>query len=150
MLALAAPERASKDRWIVWGSLLVIAPLFNRRTYVPASLAFAALLMSLDSPFVLWDVGFQLSFAAVLGLALFVHPVEGIFRRMLAPLFSSDTVEKLLQLLSEPLIVTLAAQITTLPLIAYYFGRFSLSSFAVLSLLSPAGTGGMASQSLFS
>jgi competence protein ComEC len=127
-------------RAAIMSSLLVIAPLFNRRTYVPASLAFAALLMSLDSPFVLWDVGFQLSFAAVLGLALFVHPVEGIFRRMLAPLFSSDTVEKLLQLLSEPLIVTLAAQITTLPLIAYYFGRFSLSSFAVNFLILPVQT----------
>ncbi|MFC1959279.1 ComEC/Rec2 family competence protein [Chloroflexota bacterium] len=120
--------------------LLISAPLFHRRTYVPASLAAAALLMSTLNPFVLWDVGFQLSFAAVLGLALFVTPLEKGFRRVLQPLFTTNTVEKGLRLLSEPLTVTLAAQIITLPLIMLYFGRFSLSSFAVNFLILPAQT----------
>lgn len=127
-------------RATLMSTLLIAAPLFNRRTYIPASLAAAALLMSAHDPFVLWDVGFQLSFAAVLGLALFVTPIEGGFRRILHPLFTTNTVEKGLRLLSEPLTVTLAAQIITLPLIMLYFGRFSLSSFAVNFLILPAQT----------
>jgi len=128
-------------RATVMSGLLIVAPLFKRRTYVPASLAFATLLMSLLDPFVLWDVGFQLSLAAVLGLALLVTPLENGFRRLLAPFFTTETVTRLLRLLSEPLIVTLAAQITTLPLIALYFGRLSLVSplvnFLILPVQSP-------------
>lgn len=51
-------------------SLLVVADQFNRRTYVPASLALTAVVMSFLNPLVLWDISFQLSFFAVLGLAL--------------------------------------------------------------------------------
>ncbi len=124
-------------RAAIMSSLLVVAPLLGRRTYTPASLAFAALLMTLADPFVLWDVGFQLSFAAVMGMALFAAPLERAFRWALSPLFASTTVERLLSALAEPLIVTLAAQITTIPLIALYFGRLSLASFAVNFLIIP-------------
>ncbi len=124
-------------RAAVMSSLLIVAPLLNRRTYIPASLAFATLVMSLLDPFVLWDVGFQLSLAAVLGLALLVTPLENCFRWLLAPFFKTETVTRLLRLLSEPLIVTLAAQITTLPLIVLYFGRLSLVSLPVNFLILP-------------
>lgn len=127
-------------RAAVMSALLVIAPLLGRKTYVPASLAFAAFAMSVHDPFVLWDIGFQLSFAAVLGLALLVEPLERIFRRGLSRFFRTETTEKLLRLLSEPLIVTLAAQITTTPLIALYFGRLSISSLVVNFLILPAQT----------
>ncbi len=124
-------------RAAIMSILLISAPLFHRRTYVPASLAFAALVMSLIDPFVLWDVGFQLSFAAVMGLALFARPLEDGFRRLIAPLFSNERAEQIVRVLNEPLIVTLAAQVTTLPLIVLYFGRFSLASFAVNFLILP-------------
>lgn len=127
-------------RAAIMSILLIAAPLFRRRTYVPASLALAALIMSALDPYVLWDVGFQLSFAAVLGLALFTTPLEGVFRRALSHFFTTARVERLLQLLSEPLIVTLAAQITTLPLIVFYFQRLSLSSFIVNFLILPVQT----------
>ncbi|MBN1967453.1 MAG: ComEC/Rec2 family competence protein [Anaerolineae bacterium] len=130
----AAPAVA---RAAIMSSLLVIAPLFQRKTYVPASLACAALGMSAADPFVLWDVGFQLSFAAVMGMALFVDPIAAGFRRLFARLMPNERAERLVTALDEPLVVTLAAQITTLPLIAYTFGRFSLASFAVNFLILP-------------
>ncbi len=125
-------------RAAVMSSLLVIASLLRRRTHVPTSLAFAAGVMTLHDPFVLWDIGFQLSFCAVLGLALFADPLEHGLRRLLSTWLESATVERLLRLLSEPLIVSLAAQIATLPLIILYFGRLSLSSIAVNLLILPA------------
>ncbi len=124
-------------RAAIMSILLIVAPLFRRRVYTPASLAFAALVMSALDPFVLWDVGFQLSFAAVLGLALFTSPLEDGFRRLFSRLFRAETAERLLRLLSEPLIVSLAAQITTLPLIMLYFGRVSLVSLIVNLLILP-------------
>ncbi|MBN1284256.1 MAG: ComEC/Rec2 family competence protein [Anaerolineae bacterium] len=127
-------------RAAIMSSLLIVAPLVGRRTYVPASLAFAALCMTAANPFALWDVGFQLSVAAVLGMALFVEPLERGFRRALAPFFATTAVERLLGVLSEPLIVTLAAQVTTIPLLALYFGRLSFASFFVNFLIIPVQT----------
>jgi competence protein ComEC len=39
------------------------------------ALAISALVMAVQSPFALWDVGFQLSFAATLGLILMATPL---------------------------------------------------------------------------
>lgn len=124
-------------RAAIMSSLLIIAPLLRRKTYVPASLAFVLLLMSLQNPGMLWDVSFQLSFFAVLGLALFVDPLSLRFDRLLARLLPRHLAATAGRWLQEPLVVTLAAQITTLPIIILHFQRLSLVSVLVNLLVIP-------------
>ena len=124
-------------RAALMSSLLVIGGLIRRKTYVPASLAFVAVLLSLLNPTVLWDISFQLSFFATLGLALYTDPLKRAFDHLLARLFPPSLVRTLSGFLSEPLIVTLAAQITTLPLIALYFSRLSLMTILTNLLIVP-------------
>lgn len=101
--------------------LLIIADNLRRKTYTPASLAFAALLLSLHNPTVLWDIGFQLSFCAALGLAAFSAPLTA---RLSPPL--ERAIPRLLRpLIIEPLITTLAVAIFIIPLTALHFGRLS-------------------------
>ena len=125
-------------RAALMSSLLVIGEQLRRRTFVPTSLAFATLLLSLLDPNVLLDIGFQLSFCAVLGLGLFAEPMSARFRRGLNALLPPSTASALHGLLNEPLIVSLAAQISTLPLIVLYFGRLSLVALPVNLLIVPA------------
>lgn len=125
-------------RAALMSSLLVIGALIKRKTYVPASLALVALLLSLQNPTVLWDVGFQLSFFATLGLTLFTEPLSRRFDRLLARLFPRRLARTVGDFLSEPLIVSLAAQIMTLPLIVLYFGRLSPAAMLVNLLIIPA------------
>jgi competence protein ComEC len=124
-------------RAAIMSSMLVIAPLLRRKTYVPASLAFVALLMTLHDPLVLWDVSFQLSFFATLGLALFVEPLSRGFRDALARYMSRPRADRIGYILEGPLIVTLAAQITTLPLSLLYFERLPLVFLPANLLLIP-------------
>lgn len=105
---------------------------------MPTSLAFVALLLSLLDPNVLLDIGFQLSFLAVLGLGLFADPLSLRFRRILETVFPIRVAKALHSFLNEPLIVSIAAQITTLPLIILYFGRLSLTALPVNALIVPA------------
>ncbi len=128
---------AAVVRAAVMSSLLVIGGAIKRRTYVPASLALVAVLMSLLNPTVLWDVSFQLSFFATLGLALFADPLGQRFKRLLARLLPGRALDSVAGFLGEPLVITLAAQITTLPLIVLYFGRLSLVLFIVNLLIIP-------------
>lgn len=129
---------ASVVRAAIMCSMLMIAGLLRRRTFVPTSLAFVTLLMSLQNPNVLWDVGFQLSLFATLGLALFVDPLSRGFQRILTHWLPGRRANVLGDVLTEPFIVTLAAQIATLPIILLYFERLSLVSLAVNLLIIPA------------
>jgi competence protein ComEC len=87
--------------------------------------------MSFLNPYVLWDIGFQLSYAAVMGMALLTPPGERWLRARLQSTLGKDTGKTLANWLSEPLIVTIAAQVSTLPIILHYFGQVSpISPFA--------------------
>lgn len=128
---------AAVIRAALMSGLLLVGGALRRRTYAPASLAFAALLLAVANPLVLWDLSFQLSFAATLGLALFADPLQAAFERGLYRMLPRKLARRLIGVLSEPIIVTLAAMTLTTPLIALYFGRFSLVTLPVNLLIVP-------------
>ena len=66
-------------------SILYVVAIHNRRqSDALTSLIAAAVVMTLLNPHTLWDVGFQLSFAATLGLILIVPPLGAAFEVGLA------------------------------------------------------------------
>lgn len=135
--AMFAGGNAAVMRAAFMSSLLIVGEALRRKTYVPVSLALSALVMSLLDPNVLWDVGFQLSFMAVLGLALFTDPIGAAFDRTLARLFPAGAAGRVGAFLQEPLVVSLAAQIAVTPLILLYFERFSAVVLLVNLLIVP-------------
>ncbi len=77
-------------------------------------------LMLVCNPMMIWDVGFQLSFLAVLSIFIFFPPIYNIMSERL--LFDHPIV----RFLWSTIVLSLAAQIGTSPLSVYYFGRFPL------------------------
>jgi len=124
-------------RAALMSGLLVVGSQLNRKTFITTALAFAAILLSLLDPNVILDIGFQLSFLAVLGLGLFADPLSLRLRRLLESFLPARVAAALHTLLNEPLIVSIAAQMTTLPLIIFYFGRLSLAALPVNLLIVP-------------
>lgn len=92
---------------------MMVARLGGSRAHAASALCLAAFVMLLAAPAVLWDVGFQLSGLATGGLILFAAPIESRLARWPA-------------WLREPVSLTLAAQLTTLPVVVGSFGRLSL------------------------
>lgn len=96
------------------------------------TLAFVAVVLLIANPLALYDVGFQLSFMAVLSIML-VNP-------LLYNLIPQDWLmeHRWLRWLWGITTVSLSAQIGTAPLVAYYFGYFStvflLANFVVIPL----------------
>ena len=131
------------------GCLYVFAIYLGRQSTAYVSLCASGLAMTVANPLALWDIGFQLSFLATLGLILFSQPFAHRFEgpRSRAG-YRKRPPRRAMGLLNEGLIVTLAAQVLTLPLIVYYFGRLSLISlvtnFLILPAQPPIMTGGMA------
>ena len=69
---------------------------------------------------------------------LYTGPLERGFERALAHVTSAERAQKIVGLVNEALIVTLAAQITTTPLILHTFGRLSLITLFTIFLILPA------------
>ena len=98
--------------------------LFGRGKNHLASLAAAALIILIMNPFSLYDIGFQLSFAATAAIILLVPLLE----QMLADAPRS---------LRSALAVTLAAQVGVLPIMIYYFGYISTISLLANLIIAP-------------
>lgn len=117
--------------------VVLIAPLLRRRTYLPATLAFAALALTVLDPFSLWDVGFQLSFLAIVGILVLVEPMQRAYDRWQERALSAGWVRSWADWLGDLVLVTLAAQIATTPLLALYFQQVSVVSLLVNMLILP-------------
>lgn len=123
-------------RAALMGSVLVLGDVLGRPTHAPTALLAAAWTMTAWRPAVLGDLGFQLSFAATAGLVAFARPMTA----GLAALLAARGITRgraVLGAVEEPLLVTLAAQATTWPLIAVRTGQFSIVSLGANLLVVP-------------
>jgi competence protein ComEC len=107
---------ASAIRAAIMGILYLTAQYFGRISSGERPVVFAATLMLFFNPLLLrYDVGFQLSFLAILGIVYFYQ-------------FFFEKFKKFPKLIKESLASTLSAQIFTFPILIYNFGQISLIS----------------------
>jgi competence protein ComEC len=125
-------------RAAIMGSLGIVACLIGRRGASLTTLAFTAAIMCAINPHLPWDVSFQLSFMATLGLMLFADPLERGLQGWLAKRLPAEKVRAWSQPIAEYFLLTLAAQAMTLPVLAYHFHRLSLSGLLTNPLVLPA------------
>ena len=111
--------------------------LLGRRQAGVNALGFTAALMCLVNPLLLGDVSFQLSFAATLGLVLLAEPLQTWLKNLLEKRFSERAAARVSGSVSEYFLFTLAAQLFVLPVIAFHFGRVSISSLLANPLILP-------------
>ncbi len=131
-------------RAAIMGVMFIVALIFlGRPTFLYASLFAAALLVTLVNPLLLWDVGFQLSFMAVLGLMLYVGPWSKQISDKLEPRVGESRAQQLTHMIADVSLATLAAIVMTLPVMLLHFDRISLVSPIANLLILPAQPGVM-------
>ena len=104
-------------------SLFLIGHWRNRVIFSLNTVFSSAFLLLLFDPFMLFDIGFQLSYLAVIGILLFIPILQYLYYS------SNNGVNKLLDLLY----ISIAAQLTTTALAIFYFNQFP--TFFLLSNL---------------
>jgi len=111
-------------------TLYGLLSIANRDKMSINALAFTAIAMLMWNPSWLFDVGFQMSFMAVLAILLFVPLFEDVFPAEF--LMEHRWIKRIWGLV----VVSCSAQLGVAPLIAFYFGRFStyflLTNFIVI------------------
>ncbi|MFQ5945641.1 MAG: DNA internalization-related competence protein ComEC/Rec2 [Anaerolineae bacterium] len=134
VLVGAAP---SVVRAAIMGSLYVMGRRLGRQTFALTSLALAAAAMTLLNPRVLWDLGFQLSFLATLGLILHVAPLSLWLEARMARWVQGEALALVSRAAGGALVVTAVAQVWVLPVIIHNFGILSVVSLAANALIVP-------------
>ena len=114
LFALLAGGGPSVLRSAVMFTCIVIGECLSKKAVIYNTLAASAFILLCINPFWLWDAGFQLSYAAVLSIVLFMKPVYNLLY----------VRNKLLDALWKLNAVTLAAQVLTIPITIYYFHQF--------------------------
>lgn len=116
-------------------SIMIIAILYSltleRKTSIFNILGLIILVVLIFSPSSIFNVGFQLSFFAVLGIVLFNKRFYFALNKIVK--VENNILNFFLQILAT----TISAQIFTAPLVAYYFGYYTFISFFSNLLLLP-------------
>lgn len=140
-IAGAAP---SIERAGVMGAAAILATLAGRPGDRAYALLLAAVVTLLIDPRAEADVGWQLSFAAVVGIMLWARPI----RDLLAARLPGRLPDRVTAPLAEGAALTIAATVATVALIAHVFERVSLvalpANVAVLPAVAPVMWIGMA------
>ena len=130
-------------RAVVMVSLVEIGRMAYRNSLSINTIAAAAVLILLVRPSDLWSVSFQLSFAATFAIVFLAQKAERLLHRKEG---KRTWYQRLLAWIIGTVIISLAAQLGTLPITMYYFGQIStyflLTNLIVLplaTLLVPCG-----------
>ncbi|MET0462326.1 MAG: ComEC/Rec2 family competence protein [Chitinophagaceae bacterium] len=114
IFTLLAGAQPSVLRSAIMFSCIVTGNVIARQSNVLNSLALSAFMLLCYNPFWLWDAGFQLSYAAIIGIVIFMKPIYQLLR------FRNKLVDMIWQMTA----VTLSAQLLTLPICIYQFHQF--------------------------
>ena len=126
---ILAGAEASVIRAAVMGGVVIVARESGRPSGAVAALGLACWGLLLAQPSMIDDIGLQLSLAATAGLLALGGPAESAVKRV--------TRGRAPRWFDETLGVSLAAQLSTLPLILLHFGRLSLISPLANLLVAP-------------
>ena len=105
-------------------SFVIIGGMIRRQGFIINTIAASAFILLCVNPYNLFEIGFQLSYAAVVGIVVLHRPLY-------TKLYFKN---KLLDKLWEITVVALSAQAATIPFTLFYFNQFS-TYFALSNLL---------------
>jgi competence protein ComEC len=133
---VGADAAVMRAAWM--GGLGLFARHIGRRQHGVHAVALASLAMGALNPHIPWDISFQLSLAATLGLVLYAEEMADWFLDISSRVISADRAQRLVRPISEYVLFTFAAQITTFPVLLYHFQRISWISFLANPVILPA------------
>lgn len=114
-------------------AIVLIGKLLEQKTDAYNVLGLSAVVMLVYDPKQLFDVGFQLSFAAVFSMVYFYPKLNTAVKHIPEPLEEFKLLTPVWQMFA----LSLAAQIGTIPFSAYYFEKVSLVSLFANLLVVP-------------
>jgi len=114
LFSLITGASASVLRSAVMFTCILFGNMIQKKSSIYNSLAASAFILLCYNPYFIFDVGFQLSYLAIIGIIRFQKPIQNLF----------TSQHYLFRKLNEMASITIAAQIMTFPICVFYFHQF--------------------------
>ncbi|MCL2383369.1 MAG: ComEC/Rec2 family competence protein [Oscillospiraceae bacterium] len=105
-------------RACIMGAIIQLSHIFHRKSDVWTALAISLLIVLIQNPFNIYNLGLQLSYLGVVGIILFSKNIKKFLEKI-----------KIHSKIANMLAVTFSAQILIMPVVAYNFNVISLTFF---------------------
>jgi len=130
----------STQRAVIMIGAYVITVAICRVRDLYSTLALAAFVLLLVNPAALWDAGFQLSFTAVLAIIYIISKSREAGGGALSKDFGPYFMRRFLIRFKDFTLVTVAASLATVPIVAVHFHRVSAVGFIANLIIVPVAT----------
>lgn len=126
LFACVAGFEPSVLRAVSMACILLLAAIIHREADVYSTIAVSCIIMLIISPYMLFNIGFQLSYAATLGIVMLYGNISKAIRCRFIPKKTADVIA-----------ATLAAQIGVFPITLIHFNKVSVISLVPNILAAP-------------
>jgi competence protein ComEC len=126
LFACVAGFEPSVLRAVSMACVLLLAAVIYREPDIYTTIAVSCIIMLVISPYMLFNIGFQLSYAATLGIVMLYGNISKVIRCRFIPGKAADVIA-----------ATLAAQIGVFPVTLIHFNKFSVISVIPNILAAP-------------
>lgn len=110
---------ASATRAVIMSNIVILQMLFYRKQDTITTIAFSSIIILINNPYSILNIGFLLSYGGTIGIILFVNKISTESKE--------DFFQRFKSYLKDICIVTISAQTIIMPIIIYYFNTISFT-----------------------
>lgn len=109
----------SATRAVIMSTIVIMQMLFYRKQDTITTIAFSSIIILINNPYSILNIGFLLSYGGTIGIILFVNRISIESKE--------DFFQRFKSYLKDICIVTISAQTIIMPIIIYYFNTISFT-----------------------
>lgn len=113
--------------------MIILASIFHRKPDVWNNIAVSILVQMINNPYVIFDIGFQLSYAGVIGIILFYSTINNIIVQIKDKMVQKEE-NRIIDYIIKSISITMSANVIIMPIIMLNFNTVSLT-FVISNLL---------------
>lgn len=110
---------ASATRAVIMSNIVILQMLFYRKQDTITTITFSSIIILINNPYAILNIGFLLSYGGTIGIILFVNKISIESKE--------DFFQRFKSYLKDICIVTISAQTIIMPIIIYYFNTISFT-----------------------
>ena len=130
---------ASVVRSGIMAIIMILSSIFYRKSDIWTSMALAIIFQLINNPYIIFDVGLQLSYGGVIGIVLFNEDIDNSLKKIFRVKNNNKEIkilnkDKVIRYIISAISVTISANLTIIPIMIANFNTMSFS-FILSNLL---------------
>ena len=130
IFAIITDFSVSVIRAVIMSCIVIISKLLHMKVDIINTISISLLIILINNPFSIIDVGLELSYVGTIGIILFQKQIKSRLEKILNILNNKNIKKVIIKFLT----VSISAQIAIIPIMAVYFNAFSIS-FLISSII---------------